>query len=237
MSDLCHYTSAAKAIKILSSQIFKFGHLENSNDPFENLKKRYSISYFIPDNLRIFMDNIFVFANKELSFASFGFEDKTIPSGEHWTMWAHYGNLHTGVCFVFDQAALLKEVAAQKKKFEADRIKYTNNLLINPIHFENRTDKSEISILSEFKEILLFSKHKAWLSENEYRVVAFERNFEIPIKSCLKKIIYGPEIKNKNLLRLESLLEKMNFKGSAGTLKYALGDYAKPLHFLLHDSD
>jgi hypothetical protein len=32
-----------------------------------------------------------------------------------------------------------------------DRINYTNNLLINPIHFENRTNKAEITILSEFK--------------------------------------------------------------------------------------
>lgn len=235
MSDLCHYTSAAKAIQILSSQHFIFGHLENSNDPFENLKKRYSISYIIPNSLQIFMDNIFDYSNKELSFASFGFEDESIPSGEHWTMWAHYGKLHTGVCFVFDQIALLKEVSDQTKKFEADRINYTNDLLINPIHFENRTDKSENSILSEFKENLLFSKHKAWLSENEYRVVVFDRNFKIPIKNCLKKIIYGPETRDKNLLRLESLLKKLNFIGPAGKLSYALGAYAKPSKFFFHD--
>jgi hypothetical protein len=235
MSDLCHYTSAAKAIQILSSKLFKFGHLENSNDPFENLKNRYSISYNIPNSLQIFMDKVFDHANKELSYASFGFEDKSIPSGEHWTMWAHYGKLHSGVCFVFDQDALLKEVSELTKGFEADQIKYTNNLFINPIHFENRIDKSESSILSEFKEILLFSKHKAWLIENEYRIVVFEKDFRIPIKNCLRKVIYGPEIKNKNLSRLESLISQWNFNGITGKLNYALGNYAKPSKFFFHD--
>lgn len=235
MSELCHYTSAAKAIQILSSQYFKFGHLENSNDPFENLKKRYAISYVIPDSLQIFMDNIFTYANEKLSYASFEFEHKLLPCGEHWTLWSHYGKLHTGVCLVFDQLALHNEIVEQKKEFEESKINYTNNLLINPIHFENRTDKSEFMILSEFKDFLLFSKHKEWISENEYRVVVFDRIFKIPIKNSLKKIIYGPEIKKRNLLRLESLLRKMNFTGPAGKLEYAQGAYAKPSIFLFHD--
>jgi hypothetical protein len=235
MTQICHYTSASNAIQILSSKTFKFGHLENSNDPFENLKKRYSISYTIPNSLQLLMENIFDYANKKLSYASFEFENKLIPYGEHWTMWSHYGKLHTGVCLVFDQSALLNEITTKKKKFEESKIIYTNNLLINPIHFENRSDRSASTILSEFKEFLLFSKHIGWLPENEYRIVVFARIFEIPIKNCLKKIIYGPEINNKNQARLDSLLKKINFTGSSGKLEYALGAYAKPSHFLFHD--
>jgi hypothetical protein len=65
--------------------------------------------------------------------------------------------------------------------------------------------------------------------------VVFDRNFKIPIKDCLKKVIYGPEIENKNLLRLESLLKKMNFTRPDGKLEYALGAYAKPSIFFFHD--
>jgi hypothetical protein len=235
MHELCHYTSAEKAVQILSSQYFMFGHLQNSNDPFENLKKRYSISYVIPGSLQIFMDNLFDYTNTELSYASFGSGNELIPCGEHWTMWAHYGKLHTGVCFVFDQASLLEQVSEKIHKYEAGLINYTNNLLINPVHFENRIDKSVISILIEFKESLLFSKHKAWSSENEYRIVVFESSFKIPINNCLIKVIYGPEIENKNLSKIKSLLKSMEFAGPSGKLGYALGGYAKPSIFFFHD--
>jgi len=40
---LYHYTTGINAIKILSSKMFKFGHLHNTNDPFEKLENRVNI--------------------------------------------------------------------------------------------------------------------------------------------------------------------------------------------------
>lgn len=234
MSELCHYTSAARGIRILREQEFVFGHLENTNDPFENLINRYNISYSVPKELDSLMYELFCYTNKELSYASFGYVSEDINPGEHWTMWAHYGKLHSGICLVFDKDALINEISNQNKNFIEGRINYSNNILLNPSYFEHRSEKSYMDIVMEFKDVLLFSKHKAWLTENEYRIVVFDKYFRVPIKNCLKKIIYGPEIKKLNISRSNNLLKKMNFTGPYGRLEYAMGSYAKPSIFFFH---
>lgn len=235
MSKICHYTTSIKAIKIITTGFFKFGKLENSNDPFENLIKRYNISYNVPDYLNQFMMRLFDHSNKELSFASFGQDTDINHTGLSWTMWAHYGNKHSGVCLVFDKSALINEISIQTDKFEARNVNYTNSLLINPIYFNDKINDSYISILKEFKEILLFSKHQGWKSEGEFRIVVFENSFTFPISNCLKEVIYGPEIPYRNELRLNKQLKKMEFKGPYGKLAYAQGSYAKPSIFFFSE--
>ena len=63
MEKICHYTTANNALKILSSNALKFGQIKNSNDPFENLVKRYNLTYRIQDPLKSFMNEIFEFVN------------------------------------------------------------------------------------------------------------------------------------------------------------------------------
>jgi len=235
MSSLSHYTSAINAINIITSQHFIFGHLEHSNDPFENLKKRYLVSYNIPDSLRLYMDQIFEFVNNKISFASFGLSDNLIPDGQNWPMWSHYGNLHSGVCLIFDLESTISEINKLTDMVIAGNIKYTNFLLINPIHFEERICIPTKDLLIELQDFLLLSKHKAWEYENELRIIVFHDIFKIPIKNCLKKVLYGPEIKPKNLSRIENILKEIKFKGPHGKLNYALGSYAKPLSFIFND--
>lgn len=235
MKSICHYTSANKAIKILSSQIFKFGQFVNSNDPFENLSKRYILTYSIREPLKSYMDKIFEYANSEISLASFGIRKKLIPPDQNWPMWAHYGEKHSGVCLTFDLTKMIQEIKKQTDQVISHKITYTNSLIIPPNYFEDRLSKTEREILTDFQKNLIFSKHTGWESENEFRIVVFQKSLEIPIKNCLKQVLFGPEIKKRNQSRLENILRLSDFQGPYGKLGYAAGSYAKPLKFIFQD--
>lgn len=232
---ICHYTSAKNAIQILSSQQFKFGHLENSNDPFENLRKRYELSFNIQEPLNSFMNNIFEYANNRLAYASFGLIEDGKRNDQNWTMWAHYSKNHSGVCLTFHFESLLAELEKQSVCFLHDRIKYTNALIITPNYFEERMHKTPNQIIKEFYKPLLFSKHEGWESENEYRIIVFKKDIALPIQCCLKQVLLGPEIDEWHESRIESILRKINFKGPYGKLSYSYASYARPSKFFFHE--
>jgi len=235
MDKVYHYTSSANAIKILSSQQFRFGHLEHSNDPFENLSKRYELSFNIQEPLKMFMNEIFNYANTQLSYASFGAVKGEVLPDQNWTMWAHYANNHTGVCLTFKLDEFFNELDKLQIPYLHDKINYTNALLIPPDFFENRITSLPSEILKEFDKALLFSKHKGWETENEYRIVVFKREFSIPIKNSLIQVLLGPEIKKRNKSRIENILKRSAFKGPFGKLHYSSATYAKPLIFIFQE--
>jgi len=175
MEKICHYTTANNALKILSSNALKFGQIKNSNDPFENLVKRYNLTYRIQDPLKSFMNEIFEFVNTEVSIVCFGVNDNLVLADQNWTMWAHYGETHSGVCLTFDLEAFLNEVQKQSYQLLSGRINYTNSLIIPPDYFDERMDNSLKDILIEFQKPLLFSKHRGWSYENEYRIMKIRK--------------------------------------------------------------
>jgi len=235
MTRLCHYTSAKNAIKILSSQQFKLGHLEHSNDPFENLSKRYDLSFNVQEPVRTFMNKVFDFSDTQLSYASFSIIKEGVNNDQNWIMWAHYANKHSGVCLTFDLENFIDELKRLSVFFVHDKIIYSNALLIPPNYFEDRIHYKPAEVLNEFNKFLLLSKHMGWESESEYRIVVFDKEIRIPIHSCLKQVLFGPEISNWSKSRIENLLKKNNFNGPFGKLHYAFASYAKPLTFFFKE--
>lgn len=237
MAEIFHYTSFCKAFKILKTQNFKFGHIRNTNDPFEDLNNKYSITHQYPEEIKQLLNRLGKYVNEELSFASFGIPDGVVPPDQKWTMWAHYGDKHSGVCLVFDKLKFITEVESIYKNPIYKEIEYKGPLWVDPNHFDNFLKNSEQEILRAFQLPLLFTKHIDWKCENEFRIIVFKKKFEINIKNCLTKIIYGPNINPKNLKKIETYLNRKKLKILNGKLIYADTSYAKPLKFLFADEN
>ncbi|MGD0754351.1 MAG: DUF2971 domain-containing protein [Bacteroidales bacterium] len=236
MEELYHYTSFCKAYKILKSGTFKFGQIRDTNDPFEDLNHRYSIIQEYPADIKQLLYRLERYVNEEISFASFGVPDGIVPPDQKWTMWAHYADKHSGVCLVFDKSKLINEVKILSNTTLYKEIDYKGSMWVHPSCFEKYLTKSEQEILQAFQDPLLFTKHIDWQCENEFRIIVFQKKFEIKINNCLTRIIYGPDTCPKRQKRIETYLKRKKLKVLDGKLIYADTSYAKPLKFLFTEN-
>ena len=179
MAYLYHYTNNISLIKILVSQTFKFGHLQNTNDPCERLENRFGLSGNYSSIIDKYLDQLCDFYNKKTSIACFGVKNGNISADLKWTMWANYSYKSTGACMVFDKNKFINVIKQEGVMPLEKRIKYN----LGSIRFnltEQIIDLPHKDFLTKYQDKLLFSKHKDWSYEKEFRIVVFEENFKIP---------------------------------------------------------
>ncbi len=206
---IAHYTTAKIAIeKILPNNSLRFNKLKNSNDPWEfkkNIHVNLNDNIFKmfndlkrKDNLNSFYENI-----KSISFSTddLSTSDKKIECYKNSLMWAHYGNNHKGVCFVFDKKALTNLFVNQHGK----QILINENVsyLENPCGIVIKDESSS------FNKQVVIEKRKEWSYENEFRLSIIPSNedrFISNISESLLAIVIGgnfPEVYKCCLLEIK----------------------------------
>jgi hypothetical protein len=224
---LFHYTKAENAIGIFKSKTFKFSDLHNTNDPFEKLQNRVDFNADTKQEYVTYWEGLCDFFNLEVSIACFGEYDGKVSPSEKWTMWAHYGEKHQGVCLVFDKTKLLFEVEKQTKDYLPNKINY--NLKTLYLTYNEEILKIPYKkFLNDFGSYLLFSKHIDWSCENEFRIVVIKKQFEIDISNCLKSVLFGPEMDPKIEKECIDHLNKFPIKVKNGKLLYCGSGYLRP---------
>lgn len=201
MNKLYHYTSLEKAFKILLNNKFKFGHFENHNDPFENLKKRFFLAPIFDSKSEEYMDQVADFANRKISVACFGTDTDKTPGHYKPTMWAHYAEKHKGVCFVFNEEPFIKELKKVNEDPLIQKVIYVDDnktMVASPDIIKEHVNASIEGFLRQYKNNLLFAKHRDWSVENETRMIVFKESCEISIESSLHSVVFGPEINKED---------------------------------------
>lgn len=237
MANLYHYTKLESALKIIDSQLFKFGHRENQNDPFENLFKRYSYpkSSDMNTTVRDYIRELSIYANTKISIGCFGAESDEKDNYKP-TMWAHYAENHKGVCFVFDMELLMSEVKKVKIETIIKCINYHISLLVDEEEIEKNINTHFDKFLRKYNDNLLFAKQIDWSVENEIRIVAFDESFEIPICECLNNIYIGPEMCNEDEEKIIKHSEVHHLQEKVGKPKICYPTLAYPSKFFFFDN-
>lgn len=161
-----------------------------ANDPFENRKSFEKFLKSFDNKLTTDKDGLFDLIiqrnheenelirgfSKYVRFISFSKNTVNKMAYGLPAMWAHYGQNHKGVCFVFDRNLLCKLF---KTQFGAG-IKYTSlqyGELSYPNIQKNETDTSKDFFLKHSKK-LFFKKDFDWKSESEFRYILIREENE-----------------------------------------------------------
>lgn len=214
-------------MKILESNKLRFGSLQNSNDPLENLLKRYNGITAINSEISSQVRDLDMFIRDNVSMLCTCIFKGSCLADQRWTLWSHYGHRHTGICFGINLNCLLNEIKIETPDCLHKEIIYTNKLLINPHNFQSPKEKSIKEKVILHQDHLLFSKHPEWEKEDEYRIVVFSKDFEINIRKCLNNITLGPDISKYYSNRIRNLCKKNQYP-EPSRLIYASAGYAKP---------
>lgn len=233
---LYHYTSCDTALShILENKTLMFNPFSNVNDPRES--KQWDISPFVRADLNLKKDE-YEEISKEVSELLKGSakvvcftRDKTEAENalQPWalfdrgfskpSMWHHYGDKHSGVCFMFNLEKLGEQFKCQleKKHLFHGEVNYTDhgilpNLQIDPyvIDLLHATDSdSYFAAIGEhfnrwYKD-LFFRKLSDWSNEDEYRWVYLGGDCNplfIDFGDSLEAIVAGEKVDNENYDRL-----------------------------------
>jgi hypothetical protein len=237
MELLYHYTKPKTAIKILTSHQFKFGHLHNTNDPFEKLINRYSHSDFQDKEPEVedYMMKLVAYMNENIAVGCFGTGNNMIRGDEKWTMWAHYANKHLCVCLVFDKKKFLENVKTNSLDPLSQLIDYKKTFRLDPILFKQYINESFETFLRRFQTPMLFTKHEDWFVENEFRIVVFEREFSVSIANCINCVMLGPEISPEYSNDIKEIVKQKFQALTVGDLQYNSNRYIRSLNLYLSD--
>lgn len=121
-------------------------------------------------------------------------------------MWKEYADDNKGFCVEFDAMGLFKlfedRFQSTGRRIFIFKIQYVEKLpVVNPC----------IASLDEKSQLFRF-KTKKWSIENEWRAVCFEKSkvLESIDVGCIKKIYFGSNCIEKNILIAKELLKKSN---------------------------
>lgn len=216
IKKLYHYTKFDTAIKILESHSLRYGRLHNMNDIHENDKLSYvdskgtTINSFHSDVLDAIDCEMAKY--RQISLTADDDQKGKLGFDLH-QMWGLYAEKGKGVCLVFDEDILCKQIddAVLHKTVLYDTS-------VESFYIAKPNDSQSIQHdIQRQAEILFFQKRKEWEHEQEYRY----------IKRCLnlKKeeyLDYGDALK---FIILNSVFERVDgvkFKEMVGKLnKYA----------------
>jgi len=228
---LYHYCKLSTAIEyILSNRQLKLSPLINTNDPRENKSFVFGVRYWEWEGFGFNNDintlNEYVSTQirsdcKVICFSICGVLDGYQLS----QMWAHYGDMHKGVCIEIDYEEFVKENVAYINTGNFKCIEY-----VNPKSYTDKivTDRyKQIDFTSkncteefinyirkrfriEHKDYLYFTKSVEWEHEQEFRLLHFSNensNEFCSIKKSLKGIYLGVDFNSKYLPSILTLLE------------------------------
>jgi hypothetical protein len=204
-----HYTSHAAALEgILHTGRIIFGDLPHTNDPYESyvwdLSPGWRGTAQDSTNHLVAADRIIdtihrrcrLFCTSQDTFDRDLRRGFLIPP-----LWAHYATNHKGVCLAFDKCRLCKTA---KDSATPDDIVATKDVSYDgpPGQRHEAFDTTGIENdkildhIQRYKEILLFTKDRAWSYENEFRIAVIrcdDKPFEINITDSIVGIILGSQ--------------------------------------------
>ena len=215
-----HYTSVESAFNILDQNYMRFGHLTNTNDPYEQelwgimVIKKDGEGFRADDELSIVTQIRKACRLLCLSHDSYNqeFDQVLCGVGRGWaipSLWAHYAERHQGVCLAFGRSQLLK--STYKKAQEQDTIIASDVVYGNPPQIEedylymvleeNKVQDNSSHIHQAVMEHMrsnandiFFHKDVSWVSEREFRILVISdpaQEFGIQIDSSLVGLVTG----------------------------------------------
>ena len=236
---LYHYSKADTAIeKILPFFELKMNRLAQMNDPEENLSHEVEPYNYVDDldnnNSILGRFQIAQLIRNQTIITSFSLDSevKSINSkqtkGYHLNrMWAQYGGLNTGVCFVINY-----------EKFKEENLKciLTNGIIDDYVTYDDllyryfptqlfgrseQSCKTESNTAKDFWKSLksdnkfinerFFKKNNDWRGEQEYRFLAFNDSSDeviLSIEKSIEKIVLGPHFSRYKLPSLLAQVDK-----------------------------
>lgn len=215
---LYHFTTLSTGIEdILANQTIRMNTLRQVNDPKESRLAGFfakvdqgfaetcheEFANAVRDYLR---DHVAVLCATEdtVSQAELRRDITLRPACFKPTMWAHYGDLHRGLCLVFDREKLQKTIS---QKLDADNavhfygsVEYRHELFDTcygvTVEEMNAAGDDVRSVArhrfeTNHRELLLW-KHLDWEHESEWRAIAFAKRpspIDVPFDDALESVV------------------------------------------------
>jgi hypothetical protein len=238
-----HYTTLQSATAIASSQTFRLGRMATMNDPREfkapepmtmaTAAGRGLSSADVDQAIRLL-----VATRLQVAVASFA-EDRadgadgtaTRTTGRGYArpaLWAHYADLHKGVCLVLDREALERELNAN---FAADALARTVAYVgaFDPNDWSGILDLDEVARLGvptavdqhlrTYLTELLFTKNSDWEPEREWRCCVLDQpsgatvDVHVP-RGVVRGIVVGLDLSEPDLAEVQALARVFGIEDS-----------------------
>lgn len=235
-TTIFYYCKLSTAIeKILPKKEIRLSPLLNTNDPRENQDLIFCLTQNAETKNELKYDEFIKKVNgnlrNECKVICFSLNSGNYTAGNSYsTMWAHYGDNHTGICLELDykkfieenKKYIVKKYFRKIKYFDFEKDKNEHPRIdicdINTKKIENHIRK--VCLTTHLKHVF-FTKNKEWNYENELRLIYFSKKQKeefCKIKKSLVKIhlgikfndIYLPAI--SKLINSNTLINKMVYK-------------------------
>lgn len=213
-----HYTTREAAFAhILPSGRLKFSTYEAMRDPLENRGWRFTGAWWLdpsdPDGAEkefMLFDRAAQAIRRQARLLALtvdapgATEERPFSRGySRARMWEHYGEVHLGVCLVFDQARLIANLTASVKEHSGLEpyhrpVIYTetgsadSTLTLGSNQFRTAADAA--AYIEEHNDELFFLKTSDWETEYEYRFVTTtedEQPLYVEYGDALEAVIVG----------------------------------------------
>lgn len=118
-------------------------------------------------------------------------------------MWAHYGDMHSGVCLELDEATFLENIKTRYPEviYHLENVIYSEQGKKSLINWDqNRSDDENMeNILDYLLKEIIFTKSVVWEKEDERRLVCknVDKQLFIPIQKALKTVHLGATFEKK----------------------------------------
>lgn len=162
------------------------------------------------DSINDFNNKIFSFIDEKIGVSSL------TTSYNNPLMWSHYGDSHRGICIEYDFREVIKN---EDIKIFLDEIIYTeqrvtiDSKLLDNIDLNNIESRGKLDILRFFIKGL-FTKHKIWEYETEWRSVIFideANNYSRELRlNNISAIYLGNKMDKETMNEVVSLLVDLN---------------------------
>ena len=244
-NELVHYTNKEIALEhILYEKKIKFGLLGMTNDPKETKEWGFPLLTTMEDSLfsksKSTRNNIdFTISVQDIVNEIMTKEWKVLCLTKHSTynhkrvlseefsrayshpgLWAHYGENHSGVCIIFNQKKLNKNIhnhLSKDHKIFQGSVEYNNIRAIVQSAIDvsnshlNINDLIREYFINNYEDCFL-RKTTDWKFEHEYRWLIHDVKKEpifIPISGAINGVIVGPDFPKVYETTLEILCKEM----------------------------
>lgn len=189
---LYHYTSFEAAAKILASGKLLFSDVVRLNDINESCGPTIIYAGY-SEMERVKYENVLMHY-KQISFTIDvkGCRGFDIPA-----MWGHYACRGKGMCLVFDNASILKDIEGESRLY-SNQVSYSDLQDPNLITYDKQFRESFEQFINRSRDKLFFRKTGDWAYEQEYRIITISdeiRALDIS-KHIVSVILYSKSYKD-----------------------------------------
>jgi hypothetical protein len=240
---LYHYTTSERALDlILPQQRLRFNLLQATNDPreakdwFFNVRQR---SDPVGDEFLSIVSEATRLAKATTRVLCLTRDDpvssSTPPTNvfgrgfAHSRMWAQYGGNHSGVCLIFEKAALAQaivEEVAPYGRLHSGRVRYldwsggeVDAFLLDYDEIRERgLDAVVQRQVEQHHRVFFFQKNSDWANEWEYRwilVSPVEDEVFVSINASLRGVCIGPDFSVEDLDRMREACQPLSVEAIA----------------------